>query len=111
MLLGGCSLALAGAAQLGRAFRLHPAPPPTATLRTGGAYGRVRHPIYVGILSAAGGFAVLRGRPEPLTAVVALFAVLGHKARYEERQLADRFGATYQAYRGHVPRGLPALWV
>ncbi len=111
VIAGGSCLALAGAVQLGRTGRLHPAPLPFATLRTGGTYGRMRHPIYTGILSAAGGIAVLRARPEPLAAVVALAAVLACKVGYEERLLHDWFGAAYEVYRERVPRGLPALRV
>ncbi len=109
MVAVGTCLALAGAVQLGRQGRMHPAPPPSATLRTGGAYGLTRHPIYMGLVSAAAGVALVRARPEPLAASVALAAVLTGKARYEERLLHDRFGAAYAAYRERVPGGLPAL--
>jgi protein-S-isoprenylcysteine O-methyltransferase Ste14 len=103
----GSLLGFAGATQLGHELRPHPRPPAGAALRTDGVYGRLRHPIYAGILLGAGGSAVLRARPEPLAAVAVLAVVLHTKAQYEERLLRERFGAAYDAYAAQVPRFVP----
>lgn len=105
--VGGGVLALAGGGRLGSSLSPFPAPVEGAELRTDGAYALVRHPIYTGLLAAATGVAVLRGRPEPLAAVAVLSAVLHVKAGYEEGLLRDRFGAAYEEYAARVPRLVP----
>jgi protein-S-isoprenylcysteine O-methyltransferase Ste14 len=109
LLVGGNVLAAAGALGLGRSLRPLPHVPSGATLRTDGAYGVVRHPIYAGLLSASTGAAVLRARPEPLAALAVLAAVLHLKAGYEERLLRVRFGAAYDEYAQRVPRMVPRI--
>jgi protein-S-isoprenylcysteine O-methyltransferase Ste14 len=105
--VAGNAFAAAGSLRLGRHLAALPAPREDAVLRTDGAYGVVRHPIYAGILVAATGGAVHRARPEPLVAVALLSAVLHVKAAYEERLLRGNFGAAYDAYAARVPRLLP----
>jgi protein-S-isoprenylcysteine O-methyltransferase Ste14 len=105
-MLGGGALALWGAGGLGRALRAHPAPAAEATLRTDGAYGWVRHPIYSGVLWACAGASVLAGTWRALGAFVALVALLQVKSRYEERLLRTRFDG-YEAYAKRTPRFLP----
>lgn len=109
LLVGGNVLAAAGALGLGRSLRPLPHLPPGATLRTDGAYGVVRHPIYAGLLLASMGGAVLRARPEPLVALAVLAAVLHLKAGYEERLLREQFGAAYDEYAQRVPRMVPGI--
>jgi len=108
-MVGGTVLAAAGALRLGRLLRPLPAPPYGAALRTDGAYGVVRHPIYAGLVASCTGAAVLRARPEPLAAVAALAAVLHLKSGYEERLLRVRFGAAYEEYAERVPRLVPSI--
>jgi protein-S-isoprenylcysteine O-methyltransferase Ste14 len=108
-LAGGSLLALAGASRLGRDLRAHPAPAAGAVLRTDGAYARVRHPIYAGLLLGASGVALLRGRPEPLFAVAVLTGLLNVKAAFEERLLHAQFGGAYEAYAARVPRFVPSV--
>ena len=105
--VAGSAVAAAGALQLGRHLSARPAPPGDAVLRTDGAYGVVRHPIYAGLLVASTGWAVHRARPEPLVAVGLLSVVLHVKVGYEERLLRERFGAAYDTYAARVPRLLP----
>lgn len=105
-LLVGGGLALWGAGGLGRALRAHPAPAAEAVLRTGGAYGWVRHPIYSGVLIAAAGAGALAGTWRALGAFAALVALLQVKSRYEERLLRGRFEG-YEAYAARTPRFLP----
>ena len=105
----GAALACSGALRLGRNLRIHPAPPPTAALTTTGVYALVRHPIYAGLLAAGGGLAVLRARPEPLVAWMALLAVLRRKIAYEELLLVEKFGSDYLRYRGGTPGLVPPV--
>uniref|UniRef100_UPI00253FF167 methyltransferase family protein n=1 Tax=Actinotalea sp. C106 TaxID=2908644 RepID=UPI00253FF167 len=69
-----------------------------------GVYAVSRHPIYTGLLVATAGWAVLRRRPEPVVAWLALLAVLDAKTRREEQRLVARFGDRYVAYRARTPR-------
>jgi len=108
-MVGGTILAAAGAVRLGHLVRPLPAPPDGSVLRTDGAYGVVRHPIYAGLLASCTGAAILRARPEPLAAVAVLAAVLHLKAGYEERLLRLRFGAAYEKYAERVPRLVPRI--
>lgn len=108
-MVGGAVLAAAGAVRLGPSLRALPTPPDRSVLRTDGAYGVVRHPIYAGLLASSTGAAILRARPEPLAAVAVLAAVLHLKAGYEERLLRLRFGAAYEEYAEQVPRLVPRI--
>jgi protein-S-isoprenylcysteine O-methyltransferase Ste14 len=98
-----------GAGLLGRHLRVHPAPTQRAELRTTGAYGWVRHPIYAAVLLGSTAQAVLAARPEPLVGLVALGVVLHVKAGYEEQLLRGHFGDAYAVYAQRVPRLVPAL--
>lgn len=109
LLVGGNVLTAAGALGLGRSLRPLPHPPSGATLRTDGAYGVVRHPIYAGLMLASTGAAVLRARPEPLAALAVLAAVLHLKADYEDQLLHVQFGAAYDEYAQRIPRIVPGI--
>ena len=73
-----------------------------------GLYRYVRNPMYVGVLTAILGWAVMFGATTLLTYAfcvwifVHLFVVF-----YEERHLGRQFGAEYQDYRATVGRWLP----
>ncbi len=113
-LLGGALvvLALVGAArsllQLGASLTPLPEPIAGAALVTDGPYARCRHPLYRQILVGALGMALLLGSPLHLALLLALAAVLGGKARREERSLLQRHSA-YAAYRASTPAILPHL--
>lgn len=79
-------------------------PPDDLDLLRHGPYAASRNPIYAGLLLAGAGWAVLRRRPEPALAWVALFTILHVKARREEHRLHSRFGAEYERYRARTPR-------
>ncbi|HEV7966728.1 MAG TPA: isoprenylcysteine carboxylmethyltransferase family protein [Candidatus Acidoferrales bacterium] len=79
----------------------------TGEMFSAGLYAHVRHPRYAGMLSAVLGAALLAGTPS-LWIVLALwlpFALI--VIRLEERELAARFGPSYEAYRKRVPAFLP----
>jgi protein-S-isoprenylcysteine O-methyltransferase Ste14 len=83
-------------------------------LVVGGVYRYVRNPMYVAVLAAIVGQALLFGRLGLLlyaAAVWLLVAAFVHL--YEEPTLTRRFGADYEAYRRAVPAWWPRLrpWV
>lgn len=107
ILLGGGILLLSlGAAALGRSLTPYPAPAAGASLRRDGVYGRVRHPIYGGLIGLALGWSLLSA-PLALAPAALLVAVLELKSRAEEALLAERF-CDYDDYRAATPaRFLP----
>lgn len=113
--LAGASLvllALLGAARsllrLGASLTPLPEPMPGAALVTEGPYAHCRHPLYRQILLGAAGMALLLGSLLHLTLLLALAAVLGGKARREERSLLALHPG-YRAYRASTAAILPHL--
>lgn len=114
----GAVLTVAGAAVLVDSFARFalqglgtPAPVlPPRHLVVSGLYRHVRNPMYVGLVSAILGQALLFADTRLLLygALVWLachtFVVL-----YEEPTLARTFGAQYEAFRAHVPRWIPRM--
>ncbi|MFA7249068.1 MAG: isoprenylcysteine carboxylmethyltransferase family protein [Dehalococcoidia bacterium] len=92
--------------RLGRRLSAHPAPVANAVLRTDGAYGVVRHPIYVGLLLLGVASVIIARTPRAAIALGALVALFNAKSRMEERLLARRFPG-YAAYAARVPRFVP----
>ena len=102
----GGAVAVVGLLGLGSALRASPVPAHAGDLRTGGAYGWVRHPVYTGLLTATLGWVlVVRSWPVALLAV-ALLALLAAKARWEESLLTRRYPG-YAAYAARTPRFVP----
>ncbi|WP_151477946.1 methyltransferase family protein [Streptomyces albicerus] len=88
-----------------------PAPlAPTERLVVGGLYRYVRNPMYLAVLAAIAGQALLLGRPVlwAYGAGVAV-AVVAFVHWYEEPALARRYGAQYEAYRRAVRAWLPHM--
>ena len=108
LFLAGATVAASGSAELGVDLRPSPLPPPGARLRTTGAYGRVRHPIYAGLLlmAAARGLASTSRRHR--LAAAGLGGLLTIKAVTEERLLAEDH-PEYADYARRVPRFVPRL--
>src|SRR5918994_5249095 len=79
-------------------------------LVVGGLYRYVRNPMYVAILGAIVGQALLLGQLGLLLYAAALWLIFGAFVRwYEEPTLRRRFGADYEAYRRAVPAWWPRL--
>jgi protein-S-isoprenylcysteine O-methyltransferase Ste14 len=106
------ALALTLAAQalwrLGASLTPLPEPMPGAALVTAGPYSRCRHPLYQAILVGALGMTLLLGSLLHLVLLLALAAVLGGKARREERSLLA-LHPDYGAYRSGTPAIIPHL--
>jgi len=88
-----------------------PAPiAPTERLVVTGAYRYVRNPMYLAVVGAIVGQALMLGQPRllPYAAVVAVLMVCFVRF-HEEPTLRRRFGATYEAYCRAVPGWWPRL--
>jgi protein-S-isoprenylcysteine O-methyltransferase Ste14 len=85
-----------------------PAPvAPTERLVVGGLYRYVRNPMYLAVLAAIVGQALLLGQPALLLYAAAVcLAFVAFVRWYEEPALARRFGAQYEAY----SRAVPGWW-
>jgi protein-S-isoprenylcysteine O-methyltransferase Ste14 len=83
---------------------------PGHTLVTGGVYGVIRHPSYLGLLinSLGWGLAFRSGVGVLLTAL--LIPPLIARIRAEERLLRARFGDDYAAYCARTSRLIPGLY-
>lgn len=86
-----------------------PAPvAPTAHLVVGGLYRFVRNPMYVAVVGAVVGQALLLGRPSLLLYAAGLQVLfLWFVRTVEEPVLRARYGAEYDAYRASVPGWWP----
>jgi protein-S-isoprenylcysteine O-methyltransferase Ste14 len=114
----GAVLALAGLVVLVNAFVRFVAegfgtPVPVAPpdrLVVGGLYRHVRNPMYVAILAAVAGQAMIFGDPRLLVYATVLAVPVSSFVRwYEEPHLREKFGADYDDYRAHVPGWWPRL--
>ncbi|WP_343713814.1 isoprenylcysteine carboxylmethyltransferase family protein [Inquilinus sp.] len=95
---------------LGRRFSGLVAIQPGHRLVTGGVYGVIRHPSYLGLMLGALGWALaFRSVPGVVLALLNLVPLMA-RIRAEERLLADQFGAEYEAYRRRTWRMLPGLY-
>src|SRR5262249_16282086 len=115
--LGGLLLA-AGAAVLVHAFGRFifegagtPAPvAPPPHLVVGGLYRYVRNPMYLALIAAIAGQALLLGQLQLLLyACLVLLAVTAFVFAYEEPTLRRQFGAEYEEYCREVPAWWPRL--
>jgi protein-S-isoprenylcysteine O-methyltransferase Ste14 len=118
--LRGVGFVIAGASV---AFLLHafgrfalegigtPAPvAPTRRLVVGGIYRFVRNPMYLAVLGAVGGQAIIFGSAGLVVYGFALAAAFVAFVRlYEEPTLRARYGDEYDRYRNAVPGWLPRL--
>jgi protein-S-isoprenylcysteine O-methyltransferase Ste14 len=82
----------------------------TDRLVIGGPYRFIRNPMYVAVLLAIAGQAMLLGRGVLVNyGLVAAAAMIGFVKGYEEPHLAQVYGADYEAYRRAVPGWWPRL--
>ena len=86
-----------------------PAPvAPTERLVVGGEYRFVRNPMYLAVITAVLGQAIIFGSLSLLWYAVVLWAVMAAFVRwYEEPVLLKRYGEEYQRYRHAVRAWLP----
>ena len=116
--LGGVLIAVAVPVLIGAFLRFvrdglgTPAPvAPTERLVVTGAYRHVRNPMYLAVVSAIVGQALLLGQPVLLAyAALVAFLVVSFVRLYEEPVLRRQFGEEYEAYRRAVPGWVPRLY-
>jgi len=101
-------LAIQAFFNLGASLSPLPEPMAGAALVTTGAYQRCRHPLYQAIVLCSFGVALALGSLLHLGLCLALCAVLGGKARREERSLLAAH-SDYSRYRALTPAIMPRL--
>lgn len=108
MRLGGLGAAIVALWQL-RAYSLTALPEPVkgAKLLTAGLYGRVRHPVYSGLMLWAIGAVIIRPSTSRLVCCLALILLFWFKSQREERMLRGTFGTRYANYQSATPRFIP----
>lgn len=109
LIVAGLGLALAGISHLGRAASPLPRPTAGGALVEHGVYRLIRHPIYVGVLASALGWALLMASLAALLAVALLALLLDLKARREEAWLSERY-PEYAAYVRRTRRFVPGMY-
>lgn len=83
---------------------------PTERLVVSGLYRYVRNPMYLGVVGAIAGQALLFGSPVLLEyAVVVWLFFFAFVVLYEEPSLQRRFGTSYENYRANVRRWWPRI--
>jgi protein-S-isoprenylcysteine O-methyltransferase Ste14 len=83
---------------------------PTEHLVIGGLYRRVRNPMYLAVLSAILGQALIFGRLVLVVYAAGVAAAfVGFVTLYEERALTRQFGVEYTTYKKAVPGWWPRL--
>jgi protein-S-isoprenylcysteine O-methyltransferase Ste14 len=83
---------------------------PTEQLVVSGLYKFVRNPMYVGVVTAVFGQALLfRNRSVGIYAGILWAGFTAFILLYEEPTLKNKYGAAYRLYCGHVGRWLPRL--
>ena len=92
-----------------RGFRLagtHVEPwKPASALVTGGIFGWLRNPMYVGLTLCLAGLSILLASDWMLVMTIAFVAVIHFGVvKREERYLEAKFGDAYRAYKARVPR-------
>jgi protein-S-isoprenylcysteine O-methyltransferase Ste14 len=101
----GAALALWAERQFQRAGTNASPMKPSLHLVTGGPYQYLRNPMYVGLMLAAGGIAVVLASDWTLVLLVAMAFLLHFGVvRREERYLERRFGEDYRQYKARAPR-------
>ena len=83
---------------------------PGHTLVTGGVYGVVRHPSYLGLLIGSLGWALAFRSGVGVLLTVLLIPPLLARIRAEEALLRTQFGDAYDAYRRRTSRLIPGIY-
>jgi protein-S-isoprenylcysteine O-methyltransferase Ste14 len=106
----GGILRLAPVFVLGRRFSGLVAIQPEHRLVSGGLYGIIRHPSYLGLFVLMLGWGLAFRSGVGVVIAVLSLAVLLARVRAEERLLSETFGAEYDAYRARTWRLIPYVY-
>ena len=103
-------LVVVGLAYAGLRSSFSPFPRPVAhgDLVESGIYGRIRHPMYVGVVASSMGWGFVTGSGLALVLAIGLALLLDAKARREEAWLIACHCA-YRAYRTRTRRFIPGI--
>lgn len=80
------------------------------TLIQTGPYAFVRHPIYLGLSTAAAGLVVLNGDAGSAIGLALLLTMYRRKFLLEEDFMTQQFGDSYREYKRNVKALVPYLW-
>lgn len=105
----GVVIGVVGVRDLGASLTPLPRPKVGAHLVETGIYGWVRHPLYVGLVLGALGWALFSASLLALVLTLALAVFLDLKARREEAWLREQY-AQYAHYARRVRRFVPGLY-
>jgi protein-S-isoprenylcysteine O-methyltransferase Ste14 len=106
----GVSLAIWSRRHLGRNWSGEIAIKVEHQLIRSGPYGRLRHPIYTGILTMYAGTAIAAGTWQALLGLAIAGFAYGRKIQLEEAVLDKAFGAEYESYRRATWALVPGLF-
>ena len=106
----GSALALAAVLRFGGSGFLGLTEQRTVGLVRSGLHGRVRHPIYLGVLVALAGWLIVSWIPATWVVVGITLVYLPIGIRLEEHKLIAEFGEDYRRYRREVPALFPRLF-
>ena len=107
VVLAGVLIALAASQQFARAGTNIVPLTPSSALVTTGAFARTRNPMYLGMVLALGGIALLLNEPWPWLVPGAFVALLYFRfIRHEEALMTQTFGDAYLQYKARVRRWL-----
>ena len=95
---------------LGRRFSGLVAIQPEHRLVTGGLYGVIRHPSYLGLFVLALGWGLAFRSGVGVTIALLMLIVVLARIEAEERLLSETFGAEYDAYRKRTWRLVPYVY-
>jgi protein-S-isoprenylcysteine O-methyltransferase Ste14 len=104
--IAGVALSVTAAVRLGPGLTASPLPNAQSELHTDGLYEYVRHPVYAGVMLAAGSRTLATGNRAALLPLGLLGVLLHVKSGFEERRLAQRFPG-YAGYAARTPRLVP----
>jgi protein-S-isoprenylcysteine O-methyltransferase Ste14 len=107
LLVAGGFFAVWGYLSLGRQFASDAEVRPDTVLVTQGAFGLVRHPMYLSVLLLWAGSALALLSPLMALCWLALLPAFVARSRAEERLLTHAFGSAYDAYASRVPMLVP----
>jgi protein-S-isoprenylcysteine O-methyltransferase Ste14 len=109
VLAAGIVLAVSGVRGLRRNLTPSPEPRRSGELVTSGIYGRVRHPIYGGVILMVLGASLTLPVSASLAMVPVILLFFHLKSGYEEGRLGERF-PRYRDYALRTKRFLPWIW-
>ncbi|UCD85548.1 MAG: isoprenylcysteine carboxylmethyltransferase family protein, partial [Deltaproteobacteria bacterium] len=79
----------------------------TAHITSTGAFGYIRHPIYLGTILFYAGLVVTTLSLISFGLLVIMFIFYDYIAKYEEKLLENKYGEEYLEYKKTVPRWIP----